>query len=251
MGITGAAPYAHVANVYDTIRPYDVESAAAVSFLSRHAGDGSVLELGVGTGRLALPLRGLGFDVVGLDASSEMLAVLREKPDAAGMPLLLADMSRPGLVAQFSLVFCADNALFALLSADEQTDCLRCAATLLSPGGLLVLEAAVPASTRRADAISLSASPGDLDEAMLQIAAHDVASQTVEFRHVHFGPYGVRVFPAVLRYASPAELDSMAAVAGLELRHRYGGWTESGFTGASARHISVYGLRHEPSRTAG
>jgi len=115
-----------------------------VECLAELAGPGPVLELGVGTGRVALPLvqRGLGVD--GIDASPAMLAKLRAKPGGDRVRVTVGDMAEVGVDASYSLVFVVFNTLFALVSQDEQVRCFANVAGRLAEGGVFVVEAFVP-----------------------------------------------------------------------------------------------------------
>jgi SAM-dependent methyltransferase len=228
------------ADVYDQWFGYFDE--AAVDVLEELAGGGRVLELGIGTGMVALPLAARGVEVRGIDSSAEMVARLRAKPGGDAIPVTFGDFADVDAGGEFSLVFVVYNTLFALQTQSEQVRCFRNAAARLRPGGAFVVEAFVP------DLSQLSAGRGVrflhmTDERVgIRVYEHDPVGQKLRSRHVVFTDGGVRVFPVEVRYAWPAELDLMAQLAGLRLRHRWGGWRREKFGAKSEKHISVYEL---------
>jgi SAM-dependent methyltransferase len=218
-----------------------LEKEASVELLAELAGDGPVLELAIGTGRLALPLAERGLEVHGVDASAAMVAKLREKPGGADIPVAMGDFADVPVEGVFSLVFVAFNTLFALPSQEAQVRCFANAAAHLAEGGVFVVEAFVPDLARfdrnqRFQTNSVSATEVNLDA-----SRHDPLGQRVDSVHVVLTEAGTRLYPVNLRYAFPAELDLMARLAELELKHRWGGWGREEFTRSSQRHISVYG----------
>jgi SAM-dependent methyltransferase len=219
------------------------EADATAAFLAGLVGEGGrVLELGIGTGRLALPLAGRGLRVSGVDASPAMVERLRAKPGGAELPVVVADFADVGSVVdgEFDLVLVAFNSLFELLDQDAQCRCVAGAARLLTPGGAFVVEALAPELTRLEQ--SLSVTSLGADEVVLQATRHDPLTQVVSGHDVVLSEGGgVRLLPWSIRYASVPEIDLMARLAGLELRERWGGWEREPFTATSARHVSVYG----------
>ena len=135
------------ASVYDE-RVGNQDPAQAVEFLAERAGDGPVLELAIGTGRIALPLARRGVRVEGLDASAAMVERLRSKPGGEAIPVLLGDMAQVPLTGPFTLVYLVFNTLFGLLTQDRQAECFRGVARVLAPGGRFVIECFVPDLTR-------------------------------------------------------------------------------------------------------
>jgi len=221
------------------------EAEAAAEFLAGLAtggdGPGRVLELGIGTGRLALPLAARGLDVHGVDSSKSMVARLREKPGGADLPVVLGDFADVSSLVDgpFDLVLVAFNSFFELLSQDEQCRCVAGAARLLAPGGVFVIEALAPELTHLEQ--SLAVTSLSADEVVLQATAHDPLTQVVRGHDVVLSEdEGVRLLPWAIRYASVPEVDLMARLAGLSLRHRWSGWDHEPFTATSARHVSVY-----------
>ncbi len=229
----GPATYGDgMADVYDEwyATRGDIDGAvAALAALASAGGPGPVLELGVGSGRLALPLTASGVDVWGIDASAAMVARLRAKPGGDRVPVAVGDMadldlsSVPGGNAtRFSLVFAADNTFFNLTTADAQARCLERVRAVLAPQGRLVIEAFVPAAD--APGSSVDARTVAVDHVVLTVTTHDAASQTVAGQHIELRESGVRLHPWSIRYMAPDELDRMASAAGLRLVERWSDW---------------------------
>ena len=231
-----------IADVYDQWYGYGRgDDDACVERLAELAGGGPALELGIGTGRIALPLAARGVEVHGVDASAAMVERLRAKPGGQAIPVTIGDFADLGGVgASFSLVYVVFNTFFALLTQDDQVRCLTGVAQRLRPGGAFVVEVFVPDVRRFDRDQNLTVRHLRLDEAMLDLARHDPVAQRIDFYNVTLGPSGIRIQPGVLRYAWPAELDVMARLAGLRLRERSAGWRREPFTGASRGHVSVY-----------
>lgn len=211
--------------------------------LIAEAGGGPVLELGIGSGRLALPLARRGIEVHGIDASAAMLDRLRAKPGAGAIRLTQGDMADLDLPEgpPFSIVFVAFNTFFNLGSVDAQQRCLRRVAERLAPGGLFVLEAFVPADGEDvASGGAVSPRSITVDEVVLTVSQHDRANQTISGQHIHVTEAGIRLRPWHLRYAAPDELDAMAEAAGLKLAWRHAGWDGSPFGPDAGVHVSAY-----------
>jgi SAM-dependent methyltransferase len=202
---------------------------------------GRVLELGVGTGRLALPLAARGLEVWGVDDSPAMLERLRAKPGGDAVRLVAGDFADVGglVEGRFSLVFVAYNTLFELPTQDAQVRCVAGVAQVLTPGGLFAVEALAPDVTRLDQTVAATAlDPGRL---VLQATRHDPATQVVTGHDVTVTAAGVELSPWTIRYATAAEIDLMARLAGLRLLDRWGSWHGEPFAAASPVHVSVYG----------
>ncbi len=236
----GARTYGdRIAEVYDGL--YEaLDTDAAVEALVGLARGGRVLELAVGTGRLALPLAARGLEVHGVDASEEMVAKLRAKPDADRVTVVFGDFVDPPVEAPFSLVFVAFNTFFALRTQEEQLRCISNVAALLGSGGVFALEAFVPDLTRFDREQRVQTTRVELEEVWLDVSSHDPVGQRVTSQHVRLREDGIRFYPVDLRYVWPPELDLMARLAGLRLRERWGGWGGEAFDATSVRHVSVY-----------
>ena len=226
-----------------------IACAARLASLAAEHGGGPVLELGIGSGRLALPLAQLGVEVHGIDASSAMIERLRSKPGGADLAVTVGDMAELALPdpPPFSVVFVAFNTFFNLATEDAQRRCLHRVADLLAPDGLLVLEAFVPRDDVTAGA-EASVAPRRItaDEVVLTVSHVDRDAQTITGQHVHLREEGIRLRPWHLRYASPSELDALAADAGLVLEQRSAGWGGEPFTASSAVHVSTYRRANVP-----
>ena len=229
-----------IAEIYDALYEGRLDTDSAVELLAGLAEAGPVLELGIGTGRLAVPLAERGIEVHGIDASAGMVAKLREKPGGAAMPVLLGDFADVGVDGPFSLVYVAFTTFFGLGSQDEQVRCFRNVADRLTPDGVFVIEAFVPDQTRFTSGGNLECLRVETDQVMLGATRHDAVTQTLASQYVVVGEGGIRLYPARLRYAWPSELDLMAQLAGLRLRDRWANWRREPFTATSGSHVSVY-----------
>ncbi len=144
------------------------------------------------------------------------------------------------MAESYALVFVVFNTFFGLLTQDDQVRCFRNVAEHLDRDGVFLIEVFVPDPGRfdrgqRTDAISV-----EVDRVDLSVARHDPVAQRVASQHVVFSEEGTRLYPVQVRYAWPSELDLMARLAGLRLRHRWSDWRRSAFTGTSVSHVSVY-----------
>jgi len=227
------------AGVYDEHHG-GMDPSAAVEFLAGLAGDGRVLELAIGTGRVALPLARRGVTVEGVDASEAMVARLRAKPGGERIPVVIGDMAQVPVDGPFGLVYLIFNTLFGLLSQHRQADCFRSVARVLGPGGAFVIECFVPDLSRFDRGQRVQAVAVTEDSATLEVSRHDAALQRVTSQIITLDAQGVHLGPVALRYSWPGELDLMAAAAGLRLAGRYGDWDERPFGSASVKHVSVY-----------
>jgi SAM-dependent methyltransferase len=238
------------ADVYDDWYE-DVSDVAAtvarVADLARPRG-GRVLELGAGSGRLAVPLAAAGLDVWAVDASTAMIDRLRAKPGGERVHAVvddMADLRAPGLDAAggFGVVLCAFNTLFNITDTAGQRRCLARAREVLAPDGRVVVEAFVPPPGGERDAAVGAVEPRHigLDEVVLTVSRLDPAARTITGQHVQITESGVRLRPWVLHYASPDELDLLAAEAGLHLVSRHAGWHGEEFAATAETHVSVYG----------
>jgi SAM-dependent methyltransferase len=231
-----------IADIYDA-RYEDVlggEPTATVTFLREAAGDGPALELGIGTGRIALPLRAEGVDVHGIDVSPAMVERLRAKPGGTDVPVTMGEFRDFTLAERFGLVYVVFNTFFGLLTQDDQVSCFRAIARHLTDGGAFVMEAFVPDVTRYDGGQRVGAVRVETDEVELEVSRHDPVAQQTVTQHVVVRQDGVRLYPVRIRYAHVSELDLMARIAGLRLRDRFGDWDRSPFTASSGRHVSVW-----------
>ena len=230
-----------IAATYETKWPELFEPAVidpAVSFLADLAQSGTALELGIGTGRLALPLSRRGIRVHGIELSPAMAARLRETPGADGIGVTIGDFATATVSETFGLAYLVRNTIMNLTTQDSQVDCFRNVAAHLEPGGCFVIEVIVPELRRLP--------PGETVRAFTVTPRHlgfdefDVAAQGVISNHYWVTDGELETFSAPFRFVWPAELDLMARIAGLTLRERWSGWNREPFTSDSRSHISVW-----------
>lgn len=237
----GDATYGdRIAAIYDDLYQglFDVE--AQVAFLAGLAAGGRVLELAIGTGRLAVPLRATGLEVHGIDASTAMVDKLRLHASEEDIPVVIgnfADVEADGL---FDLIYVVFNTLFALTTQEEQVRCFRNVARHLTGDGAFVVEAFVPDARRFERNQNVEVERLELDRVVFGLSRHDPTRQRVDAQNVVIHQGKVELYPVSLRYAYPAELDLMARLADLRLYERYGGWHKEPFTSESKSHVSVY-----------
>lgn len=244
-----AATYGdRIADAYDELPTHPRDADVAVACLADLCAGGPTLELGIGTGRLALPLARRGVAVSGVDASEAMVAKLRAKPGGDRIPVTIGDFADVDVDIPFDLVFVAYSTFFALPDADAQRRCFDGVAAHLTPGGRFVIEAFVPDPGRFVRDQHLEVRHVDLDSAVLSVSRHDATAQRVNSLLVRLANEGVRTWPVRLRYSYPEELDAMARDAGLRLEQRWGGWAREPFTDDSVKHVSVYAVASAESR---
>jgi SAM-dependent methyltransferase len=238
------------AEVYDE-HYAGMDPAPAVEFLAGLAGDSRVLELAIGTGRVALPLARRGIAVEGIDASGAMVERLRAKPGGEAIPVAFGDMAQVPATGPFGLVYLVFNALFGLLSQARQAECFRNVARVLGPGGVFVIECFVPDLSRFDRGQCVQARAVTEDSVIFELSRHDAASQRITAQIVTLDGQGAHLRPVALRYAWPSELDLLARQAGLRLRARYSGWDQQPFSSSSNGHVSVYQRDGAPRRQNG
>jgi len=228
----------NVAGVYDDwyseLDPHGIDALADLS------SGGKVLELGIGTGRVALPLSAKNVEVHGIDASPSMIARLREKPGGDRITVTQGDFAAVPVEEKFALVYIVFNTFFMLVSQAEQVRCFKNIAQHLAPGGCFVIEAFVPDLTRFTGGQVNWATKVTADQVLLDVGQHDAAAQRVMGQKIVITEGNVRLYPAQIRYCYPSELDLMAQLAGLRLRERWDNWKREPFTSQSGKHISIY-----------
>ncbi len=214
---------------------------AQPDLLASLAGDGRVLELGVGTGRVALPLAARGVRVEGLDASAAMVAQLEAKPGGEAIPVTIGDMRNAPVTGPFSLVYVVFNTLFGLTNQRAQIDCFAAIAELPERDGAFCVGCFVPDLSRLHRNQSLRTLTVDDTTTSIDASTHAPVQQTVASNLItlHDGET-VSVRPVRLRYAWPSELDLMAELARLRLDHRFATWDCDPFDASSGSHISIY-----------
>lgn len=231
----------HVAGVYDEwYSDYDKHAIDALAELAR---GGRALELGIGTGRIALPLSAKGVEVHGVDAAPSMISRLLAKPGGDRITVTQGSFAEIPIEGEFALVYIVFNTFFALSSQDEQVRCFRNVAAHLSRDGCFAIEAFVPDLNRFTGGQVNWATKVTADEVQLDVGQHDAAAQRVISQKVVITDGNVKLYPVQIRYAWPSELDLMAQLAGLRLRERWSNWQREPFSSESMHHISIY--QHE------
>jgi len=209
-----------------------------VDVLVELAGSGRALELGIGTGRIALPLARRGVSVHGIDLSKAMVARLRAKRDGEDIGVTIGDFATTTVDGSFSLAYLVFNTIMNLTTQAAQVACFRNAAAHLEPGGCFVIEVTIP-DLRRLP-------PGETfhvfnaSENHWGIDEYEVATQGLTSHHFETVDGTVEPSSIPFRYAWPSELDLMAQLAGMRLRSRWGGWKREPFTSESTKHVSVW-----------
>lgn len=209
-----------------------------VDFLTALASDGVALELGIGTGRIALPLADRGVPVHGIDLSEAMVARLRAKPGGEGIGVTIGDFATATVDAAFRVAYLVANTIMNLTTQDEQVACFQNVAAHLEPGGCFVIEVLIPGLRRLPPGETLQLF--DVSPAHLGFDEYDVARQGLVSHHYWIENGTVEVFSPPFRYVWPAELDLMARLAGMTLHERWSGWQREPFTSDSDKHVSVW-----------
>jgi SAM-dependent methyltransferase len=242
----GPASYGDAfADVYDewygTVSDPHLVAAVVVEL----AGAGRVLELGIGSGRLALPIAARGVEVWGIDASPAMVERLRAKPGGARIPVAVGDMADIDLTAlagggdaRFSVVLVAFNTLFNLTTADAQARMLARAAAVLAPGGRVVVEAVVPDEDAPTNAVE--ARTIEVDRVVLNVSRREPEGGAVRGQLVELTEAGIRLRPWVVRPVGTKAIDELARAAGLALVERWSDWRRTPFAPGDVLHVSVY-----------
>ncbi len=229
-----------IADVYDDMYAH-IDPADAVAALADLAKGGPVLELAIGTGRIALPLARRGLEVHGIDASEAMLARLRAKDGAEKIRrVAVGDFADVAIDGTYSLVFVAFNTFFALTTQDAQVRCFANVARRLARGGVFAVEAFVPDPTRFTNGQTMQVTSVQHDAVRIEASRHDRATQTIDSQLIVVRDGGTRLLPIALRYAWPSELDLMARLAGLRLQDRWSNWKRARFDSSSVQHVSIY-----------
>jgi SAM-dependent methyltransferase len=224
------------ADAADMFEPAMVDPV--VDFLADLAGGGAALELGIGTGRIALPLSRRGVRVHGIDLSSAMVERLGAKPGADAVGVTIGDFATVTVDGRFRLAYLVFNTIMNLTTQDEQVACFRNVAAHLEPGGCFVIEVGVPALQRLPPGETVRAF--EVAPTRLGFDEYDVVTQILISHHYRAVDGRLDVSSAPYRYVWPSELDLMARLAGMTLRERWGGWRREPFTSASTQHVSVW-----------
>jgi len=211
---------------------------ATVEFLADLAGSGPALELGIGTGRIALPLSRRGVRVHGIDLSPAMLTELQTKPGADDVAVTLGDLAVTRVTGTFTLVYLLRNTITNLTTQEAQVECFLNAAAHLEAGGCFVIEVYIPELRRLPPGETIHAF--DVTSTHLGFEEYDVATQIAISHHYWIVDGRLETFSAPFRYVWPSELDLMAQLAGMSLRERWSYWDSEPFTSESRSHVSVW-----------
>jgi SAM-dependent methyltransferase len=209
-----------------------------IDFLTGLAGSGRALELGIGTGRIALPLAQRGVQVHGIDLSEAMVAKLRAKPGGEDIGETIGDFAMTRVEGSFSLAFLVFNTIMNLTTQEAQVACFRNVAAHLQPGASFVIEVGVPQLQRLPPGETIRAF--QVSDTYWGFDEYDVVAQGQISHHLSIGDGRVDRFSFPFRYVWPSELDLMAQLAGMRLRERWGGWKREPFTSSSDKHVSVW-----------
>ncbi len=208
------------------------DEEAAVAFLRAWAGDGPALELGIGTGRIALPLAATGIRVDGIDISPHVVEQMRTKPGGDRIEVTMGNFADVAVPGTYRLIYCPGNSFFNLLSQEDEVRCFANVAAHLIEDGAFVIESMVPDFLWRLEEHQyVQAEMVGVDQVRLDVLRHDPVNQMLDENHVWLREDGIRFNPVMQRYAWPAEMDLMARIAGLRLRERWLGWDRQPWTG--------------------
>jgi SAM-dependent methyltransferase len=224
-----------IADVYDEWFPHEwLQTEASIERLGELAGAGPVLELGIGTGRVTVPLAQRGLEVHGIEASEAMAAKLREKPGGERVHVAVGDIAEADVDGTFTLVLAIGDTLNLLPTQEAQVACLQRFAAKITDDGVFVVEGMTAKAPPPGGSVTVQRV--EADEVVLVVTQGDGSKAA----HVVLGADGIRIIPVFGRTIPPAELDLMASLAGLRLRERWGGWEREPFSQSSRRHVSIY-----------
>ena len=211
-----------------------------VSLIADLTGQGDILELAIGTGRIALPLAQRGLKVSGFDASPQMLDILKGKPGGADIPTWVAEMASFDLGQTFDFAFLVFNTLYNLTTQDEQLRCFQRVSEHLKPGGNFLVEAFMPNREGFENNQAVRTKHVDYDKVWLEAVQHDPIAQRLNYQRIRISQQGTELKPLPMRYVWPAELDLMARLAGLSPVAHWGGWHKQPLTRDSDFYVIVY-----------
>ena len=209
-----------------------------VDLLVELAGSGRALELGIGTGRIAIPLARRGVPVHGIELSQAMIARLRAKPGGEDIGVAIGDFATTAVDGTFSVAYLVFNTILNLTTQAAQVACFRNVAAHLEPDGCFVIEVEIPGLQRLPPGETMQVIYAGEDS--WGFDEYDVARQGLISHHFEIVDGRVERLSVPFRYAWPSELDLMAELAGMRLRDRWSGWEREPFTSESRRHVSVW-----------
>jgi SAM-dependent methyltransferase len=232
------------ADVYDRWY-HDVSDADATAAFVAARCSGPVLELGVGSGRLARPLAELGLSVIGLDGSTEMLDQCRD--GGGDIHLVCADMRALPFHGSIGAALIAFNTVFNLASEQQQLELFKTLRPLVDSGGVVIVEALDVSPLLAGPERSIGVRDRSDNRVVVTATAIDQNHQLVTGQHLEIDDAGIAVRPWRLRWLTPEQLDGLASAAGLVLAERYRSWDEEPFGPDADTHISVYVAAPDPS----
>jgi hypothetical protein len=222
------------------------DEAAAVAFLRELAGEGPALELAIGTGRIARPLRAAGVRVEGIDISRAMVDVMRQQPDGAEIPVTMGNYRDVPVDGTYRLIYIVFNTIHNLLTQEDQVETFMNVAKHLTKDGVFVVEAGPHSELYLTDNQYVRVDSIEVKQVWLDVARYDPVTQLLDESHVLLtDKEGPRLFPIVTRHIWPAEMDLMARIAGLRLRERWGSWEREPYTARSRNIVSVFELAQQ------
>ncbi len=230
-----------IADTYDEY--YSSFESSAIDLIFEFSKGRHVLELGIGTGRIAIPLKKKGVDISGIDASPSMIKHLRTKPEGSNIPVVLGDFSDINIDDSFDLIYVVFNTFFALTTQELQLKCFRNVSKHLKNKGKFLIEAFVPDLGRFDRDQTVRTTSIKINEVIIDVSQHDIMNQQVISQHIVLTEKGTSLYPVIIRYAWPSELDLMAQISGMKKVNRWEDWKKSPFTSHSSKHISIYELK--------
>lgn len=231
----------NLADSYDEWIDVMSDTPDTVAFLAERAGKGPVLELGIGTGRVAIPLGARGFEIHGIEASPRMAERLKDKAGGSDIAVVLDDFSTARLDRRFTMVYAVFNTLLSLQTQEDQVRCFQNVAEHLEPGGTFVVEVFVPDPTRYdRDGQRTATTSVDGNRVFMELSRIDPVRQRMTSQVVVLDGAGYELMDSSVRYVWPSELDLMARLAGLKPVERYADYQGGVFSATSTRHVSVY-----------
>ena len=211
-----------------------------VSLIADLSDGGDILELAIGTGRIALPLAQRGLNVSGFDASPQMLDILKGKPGGSDIPTWVANMASFDLDQTFDFAFLVFNTLYNLTTQEEQLRCIQSVAKHLKPGGKFLVEAFMPNRESFDNNQAVRTKHVDYEKVWLEAVQHDPVAQRLNYQRIRISQQGTELKPLPMRYVWPAELDLMARLAGLSPIAHWGGWHKQPLTRNSDFYVMMY-----------
>lgn len=228
------------APIYDDLFQERDDLSVVATALARFATNGSALEFGIGTGRIAIPLSQCGVQVVGIDVSQAMLDKLSVKPESKNIRFWIGDCTQDWVEGDFSLVYIAFSTLFLVGDQDKQVMCFQNAARHLPMGGTFVVEGFVHDRTRFTHNQEVTTTRIGDEGATMRFASLNPFMQEIKMQTIELSANGITMRPNTLHFIYPLQMDLMGRLAGFQLRERWSDWNASPFTSGSTNQIAIY-----------